>query len=315
MLKSYLKKIIFICIIIAISFTIASVGAEDNHQISWNQHATTPEDLITAMGCCSVLIKVNDTHYVFAFRRDSSYAADIFIDKVNWHGINAIKQHKNAGDYAFHTIMTENGWIIGSGGLDDGTPNQNVEKLASEMVLNNNIDGDRLQNISQIKAQNGIGHFIIMNPNGTYHVTYYDGSTVDYTLNNGEYVCSPNRYAYYVTGQYSSISSDPVTAAATIETLDQYGLTRRDITVYDLTYDNETHNLTDVQIYASNDDGHVYNRGTESLNDDIIFNGTKYPGSDLPIAPKLKYLGNMTFGAEDILVSYVFDKVFEYLFI
>ena len=77
-------------------------------------------DTFNDTGCCSVLVHVGaPAMMLLSYRRDSVNFANILIDKINFNGQTAIKEYKTQGGYFTHTIITQNGWIIGIGGKDD----------------------------------------------------------------------------------------------------------------------------------------------------------------------------------------------------
>jgi len=67
---------------------------------------------------------------VFAFRRDSTYTANLYIHRLNWYGKDTIKEYKTSNGYFFHTIISNSGWIVATGGPDIPYLNRELEALA-----------------------------------------------------------------------------------------------------------------------------------------------------------------------------------------
>jgi hypothetical protein len=89
-----------------------STSTPDNeieYEFSENINASA-EQLDYLSGCCSVLLHVRDGYDVFAYRRDSTYAANLYITVTSWYGKTAVKEYKTTNSYFFHTIITLDGW-------------------------------------------------------------------------------------------------------------------------------------------------------------------------------------------------------------
>lgn len=76
-----------------------------------------------------IYVQVSNTEAVTGFRRDVTNAKDLHIVKYKLNGIAAVKQYKK-NSYFFHSITAANGWMAGTGGIDNPTINQAIEKLA-----------------------------------------------------------------------------------------------------------------------------------------------------------------------------------------
>lgn len=87
------KKIILILGVLLIFISIISAYAYDfnseNEKREILLDETNESDLF---GCCSIACQLDGNDSIFAFRRDARYEADIHIEKINWHGKEAIKQ-------------------------------------------------------------------------------------------------------------------------------------------------------------------------------------------------------------------------------
>ncbi|HOL68948.1 MAG TPA: pseudomurein-binding repeat-containing protein [Methanothermobacter sp.] len=244
-------------------------------------------------GCCSVIVNVNNTSAIFAFRRDSTYAATQYIEKINWYGHETIKEYKTNNGYFFHTIISDGGWMMGTGGPDVPSVNKAIEKIAGEIVMKGKIINTDINRVYSLLKQIGLGHFVIRSPNGDVGVAiYYGGSSrVNvFHLNPGDYICVPNSPSYYREGLYSKWGSDPVTAAVYIAGNDYWGLNRRNIIVYDTIVGE---NSTSVKIYATFDGGGLIGRKRGNP-DNIVFLGKFISASSLPKIPTKKLLGNVT---------------------
>ena len=299
------RVILLFSIFIVFIFAMGAYSANDNptyHEIVELLENTNSSDLT---GCCSVVCQLDGNNSLMTFRRDSGYSADIFIEKVDWHGKPAIKQYKNEQGYFCQVIVTSDGWTIGYGGLDDGPDNEYVENITADMVVNGNVTEEGLEEIQKIKVAHGRGHAIIKAPDGTYGAvinnTHFTGK-----LQPGQYLSIPNKYSYFRSGDIQLNASDKVQIMNKLEISDGYGLERRDITTYffhQVNNDTFKGNITDI--FMSNDDGSFYGMNTGNLSDDIHFNGSVIKGSSLPIAPNYTSLGTVKFEnpSDNILVS------------
>lgn len=309
------KKLIFILGILLIFISVIGAYAADN-QDKYGDLAFLLEDNNESdlTGCCSVACQLDGNNSLFAFRRDAGFGADIFIEKINWHGKEAIKQYKTDGKYFCQVIVTSDGWTVGFGGLDDGDDNAKMENMTADMIMNGTISNTTLSEISQIKSSYGRGHALIKAPDGTYGVataeTYYTGK-----LNPGDYISVPNKAGFIRTGDIQMNSTDKVKIMNNLEITDGYGLYRRDITTFlyqQVENDTFKGNITDI--FASNDDGSTYGMSTGGLFDNININGTLIKGEDLPIAPSYKKIGSMNFTAQeqdgDNPLGFVFNIIF-----
>jgi hypothetical protein len=243
-------------------------------------------------GCCSVVLQLEGNDTIMSYRRDANLTADIHIEQVDWHGHPAIKQYKTDHGYFNHIIVTNDGWVIGLGGVDDGEDNQRCENITSEMISNDySISESKLKEIQQIKKDYKKGHVIIKAPNGNYGFATDEKSKID-KLEPGEYISLPNKYEYSRSGKIPLNTTDKVKSMVELAQSDLFGLNRRDVFVYDF-HTNETGNTTDI--YLSNDDGSLAEADTKDCNDDVFFNNTKYDGSKLPLGPKYEKIGSITF--------------------
>ncbi len=247
-------------------------------------------------GCCSIACQLDGNESILAFRRDAPYEADIHIEKINWHGKEAIKQYKDNGGYFCQVIITNDGWTIGYGGLDDGEVSQQVEDITGEMVEKNKIDNATLEKIQAIKQPYKRGHVLIKAPDGEYGVamatTHFSGK-----LKPGDYISVPNKPEYVRSGDIQMNASDKTKIMHTLEINDGFGIERRDITTfYFHPFENDTFkgNITNMTI--SNDDGSVHSiKDSKGLTDDVILNGATIKGDSIPIAPKYKDIGSFEF--------------------
>jgi hypothetical protein len=243
-------------------------------------------------GCCSVVLQLEGNDTIMSYRRDANLTADIHIEQVDWHGHPAIKQYKTDHGYFNHIIVTNDGWVIGLGGVDDGEDNQRCENITSEMISNDySISESKLKEIQQIKKDYKKGHVIIKAPNGNYGFATDEKSKID-KLEPGEYISLPNKYEYSRSGKIPLNTTDKVKSMVELAQSDLFGLNRRDVFVYDF-HTNETGNTTDI--YLSNDDGSLAEAETKDCYDDVFFNNTKYDGSKLPLGPKYEKIGSITF--------------------
>ncbi|HHY00393.1 MAG TPA: hypothetical protein GX531_03340, partial [Methanothermobacter sp.] len=144
-----------------------STSTPDNeieYEFSENINASA-EQLDYLSGCCSVILHVRDGYDVFAYRRDSTYAANLYITVTSWYGKTAVKEYKTTNNYFFHSIITLDGWMVGIGGTNSLGMVQQLEKLAGNTVSSGKITSSTVNNALNSISKYGMGHFIIKAPN------------------------------------------------------------------------------------------------------------------------------------------------------
>lgn len=290
------KKGVLLISLILFFTAIIAVSANTSSQAHDIQEILDSNNESDMTGCCSVVLQLEGNNSMFSFRRDAGNAAEIYIEKINWHGKEAIKQYKTSAGYFCQVIITEDGWVIGYGGIDDGEDNKRIENITAGMVNDNNtIPESGLEEIQQIKAAYGLGHVLIKAPNGNFGIAT---ATNHFTgkLSPGQYASIPNKYAFYRTGEVPLNTKDKVESMVNLAISDGFGLTRRDVTTFNFACGNES-NVTDV--YLSNDDGSMWGMSTGGLCDNVNFTGKYVNASSIPVAPKYMHLGNVTF-QEDV---------------
>ncbi len=302
--KKGILLVSIVLMLISLFAVYASDIAENNSDIQLLLDNTDESDLI---GCCSVVLQMDGNESIISFRRDANLTADIFIEKIDWHGTPAIKQYKTNGEYFCQVIITDDGWVVGYGGKDDGYYNEVIENITAQMITEeHNISETHLQEIQQIKALFKLGHVVIKDPSGNYGVAtanaIYTGK-----LNPGEYVSVPNRDHYMRYGNLSLNSGDKIEEMTDLAASDMFGLTRRDISTFHFySSDNFTTHRNITDIYISNDDGSRYNMPCRDMVDNAYINGKFINASDIPIAPEYMDIGNITFEKD------IPDRVFIY---
>lgn len=286
-----LTLIVFFSSVIAVSANATEQNVHDIQSILENNNAS---DLT---GCCSIMLQQDGNNSIMSFRRDAGNAADIYIEKIDWHGKEAIKQYKTSAGYFCQVIITSDGWMIGYGGIDDGEDNKKIENITAGMITDNyTIPESGLEQVQQIKAAYGLGHLLIKAPNGNYGVatanTHYTGK-----LSPNQYISVPNKEGFIRTGDVQPNATDKIKTMNNLEISDGFGLTRRDITTFNFQCVNDTTNVTDV--YIANDDGSYWGMSTAGLVDTVNFTGKIIKPDEIPIAPSYKSIGNITFGNAD----------------
>ncbi len=252
------------------------------------------DDLINLSECSSIVLHVNDNEGVLSVRRDATNAVDIIIENGYWGDIEYQKQYKNPDGYFAHAIVTSNGWLIGNGGVTDGSTFRQIESIASEMVVNNVISDAYLSRIYNIMSQYSLGHFVIKSGDGTYGVVfnniYHTGK-----LNPGQFVVCPNVYSMSQKGTYDAGLS-PVDAAIKLGYTDSYGVNRRNLMTYHWKLTTSPNGLSySVDSYASNDNGAGCGRSTASLSDSIYYYNNFISRYSLPVTPNKVGLGTHIF--------------------
>ena len=252
-------------------------------------------------GCCSFYAQLNNDESVSGFRRDSTYSVNLYIQSVKWYGRTAVKQYKTIGSYSFHSIVTSDGWCMGTGGADDAQINRAIENIAGQMVQSNSMPSSKIGVIKGYLNRLGIGHFAIKSPHGSYLVIWKDGHQYG-KINPGEYISVPNFKSYFRHGKFASFGSNPAQIGVKIGATDGYGVNRRDITVYHwkaITTEGSTE--THIAVHAANDNGKLVGRSTAYLKDNIYFNGKFFSKDSLPQSTNTKYLGYFNMGKIDYL--------------
>lgn len=279
---------IFIIFISSIGvYSVSDYQTTDNMPIVLENNNETD-----MMGCCSIILQEDGNNTLMSYRRDSDLDADIFIEKVDWHGIPAIKQYKTDNNYFCHVIITENGWVIGLGGTDDGIDNQIAENITADMITeDNSISQEGLEKIQKLKQPYGRGHVVIKAPNGNYGFANVDKLKTG-KLEPGHYISIPNDYSYSRAGEISLDLPDKIREITDLSQQDLYGLDRREIITYDININN-TENKTDI--YVANENGSYVGVDNTVFIDDIYVNKTLVKGSDIPIGPSYKQIGSFSF--------------------
>ena len=287
------REIFFLCIIVIFSSLIAVSASDNPFKVHDINEILKDNDVDDMTGCCSVIFQEDNSSAIMSFRRDAKTTADITIEKINWHGKDAIKQYKTEGGYFCQVIITSDGWMIGFGGEDDGPDNEKIENITAGMINDNyTISNESLAEIEAIKKPYKLGHAVIKAPNGNYGIATDKGHFTS-KLNPGEYLSMPNRYTYFRSGNITlNSTTDKVKTMVELAISDGFGLTRRDVTTFDF---NVSDNANVTKIYVSNDDGSTFGMNCGGLYDNVIFNGTTTNGEDIPVAPSYKELGNITF--------------------
>lgn len=291
-----LGKKIFILSIFIIFISACGAYSTQYHHNTDNLLVNCHNDNATdAFGCCSIVWQLEDNHTLMSYRRDSNITADVFIEKVDWHGMPAIKQYKAEEGYFSHVIITNNGWIIGLGGVDDGIDSEICENITADMITDDySISKHGLKEIQKIKKQYGRGHVVIKAPNGNYGFATPTKLKTG-TLEPGRYISIPNDYSLSRGGNISLEVPDKIKEIVNLSQSDLYGLDRREIITYDV-HLGEKENITDI--YISNEDGSQVGADYVDCIDDIHFNNTVFTGSDIPIGPEYKSIGSVSFVPE-----------------
>ncbi|WP_407416503.1 Ig-like domain repeat protein [Methanobrevibacter sp.] len=255
----------------------------------------TAEELINLSECSSIVLHVSDNEGVISVRRDSTDSANIIIESGNWGNIEYVKQYKDDGyGYFAHAFITSNGWLIGNGGITDGPVFRQIEGIASEMVVNNEINNGYLSRIYNILSGYSLGHFVIKSSDGTYGVVFNNEYHVG-KLNPGEYIVCPNVYSMSQRGYYNAALSPP-DAGINIGYTDSYGVNRRNLMTYHWKLTKSTNGLAyGVDCYASNDNGAGVGRSTAYMSDNVYFFGYYISRGSIPTTPNKIGIGTHIF--------------------
>jgi len=258
---------------------------------------------LTDLDCCSVIVRINQSEYAISHRRDGgSYNFTLYLDKDD----DFIRQFKTISTNFCLSKVYTNGWVIGAGGWDDSGENEKIEAIASDMVKNENINLEALELILKIKRTIGLGHLLIVAPNGTYGNVIVDQEKefikMD-VLDDGDYIISPNSVDYRREGHLNNIY-DVVESNIDLSAQDQYGLKRHCILVHHITR-SETDFVDDI--YVSNEDGKFVNRDNSKYCDNVWFNEKYTPSYKIPLSPKKIYVGRY-YSLNKTIISYDANK-------
>jgi len=251
-----------------------------------------------ANGCCSIILHVNSSSYVYGYRRDASYAANIYVKKVKIYGMEGLREYKTKNTYFFHSLILKNGFYIGAGGRDNPKVNKYLEKLGAEMAYKNKITVKDL-NKAKIRVKSlGIGHFVIKSPAGNVGMVIYNNGRIKtsiFKMKDGEYLSIPNSPSLFRKGKYTIKKSSPVDAAIYIGGSDRFGVNRRNMMIYDVKNVLDTSmntETTTIDIWVTNDNGKYVGKASNRA-DIVIFNKKKIFAKSIPKIPNKKYVGTL----------------------
>jgi len=263
---------------------------------------STKNQIVPGHGCCSVLVHVKKGYDVFSFRRDSVYGATLYLKKTSWYGKDALEEYKTTNGNFFHTIVSKNGWIFGSGGPDIPNLNRQLMELAGRTSASGHITTSTISRATSILRQMGMGHFLIKAPDDYVGVVSYNGGSLKtalFKMSNGQYVSVPNSPSCYRTGYIST--ADPVASTIHLAITDRWGVNRRNIMTYQVQSVKDLVNYsTSVKVWASDC------RGTP---DNIVFNGKLISKNTIPRAPNKKLIGQMVFKDSSTIPSRITGDV------
>ncbi|KZX12312.1 hypothetical protein [Methanobrevibacter curvatus] len=274
----------------------ASIGVINIEKLAMDYKMAKAEKIA---GCSSIVSQYNKTSFSYGYRRDSTYGANIYLEKVKINGLNGIKEYKTVNGYFLHTLVLEGGWYIGTGGADIPSTNKKLENLGAKMAYNKKITKTGMLTAYNLVKSLKLGHFVIKSPTGEVGaICYFFGSYKNkmFKLKNGEYAIIPNNPKYFKVGK---IKPNLKLADVAIYGLshDAFGTNRRNIMTYSveilLKKVNTKINTTKVTIYASNGDGKYVGKKSANLKDNIIYNGKSTSKNSLPTAPKKILIGKL----------------------
>ena len=251
-------------------------------------------------GCCSVIVQVTDNHNVVAFRRDAKFPAELIITQKRFHGKKAAVEYKINGGLFYHTVITDNGWIIASGGI--GTiRNHELMSLAGQIMENGRINPDSMEKAQSILRSMCVGHFLIKSPDnyvGSAICCKKTALTKLFQMQDGDFVSVPNAPQFYRDGNFTDFSSDPLAAAARIAGTDLWGVNRRNVIFQDVEKNRDN---TLIQVWASFDNGSLIDRNEGKGGPDNIqfLKNPLIPGENLPIIPEMTKIGVINMGNDN----------------
>ncbi len=278
----------------------------------------TGDSLISAINrnvedgeCSSVYVRLNGTNYVISQRRDSKYS-NYTVHVNEYEGY--VKEFRPRSECFVLSKVYSNGWGFSNGGWDDSLLNEKVEAIASDMALNEKITMEALELILQTKKINGVGHLLIVAPNGTWgNIITYKGN--DYismgVLGDGGFIVSPNSPEFRQEGYLSHID-DPVLENINLSSRDEYGDYKNCIVAHYVI-------LNDIGfsdgIYVSNDDGKFVNESYGQYCDEFWFKDEFFPSTQIPHCLDYLHLGtyyvlNKTILSQNVTRGYNSDYIY-----
>ena len=269
---------------------------EVNDQYVYGETEITKNYTIADFDCCSFIIQ-EDGETVYAFRQDSPLNGyGVYVHSENWNGVKIIKQELDTvSTYFFHSIITEDGWVMGQGGSQYDSSSRRIEQYASTMYVNKDISVDYLNRIKNVLSSYAYGHFVIKDPQGNYGIAFAD-RVVTGKLNIGQYMTIPNEIEYFDKGDYKKYSNNPVDAIIMVCSYDDSGLNRRNLYTYDYkAHDTENGVFYGIDMFVTNDNGHNVGLRTEKIVTHFYYEGTYYPASVVPQNPDKLYFGTKIF--------------------
>ncbi len=303
MLKLFLLSV---DLIVICSVRIKAVLTRDNDYIDCQSNISSNLNLYNRLeqpiininndldeGCCSVIIQITSNHHIVAFRRDAVFPAEIIIKQKNFYGKNAEIQYKVSDGLFYHTVITSDAWIVGTGGCGSNY-NKKLISLAGQIMENGTITQDYMKKVQSTITKMGVGHFLIKSPdNNVGFVITHQRMILNklFKMQDGEFICVPNAPQYYRKGNYIEFNSNPIIAAAKIEGTDPWGFNRRNVIIHDV---QKNINNTMLQIWALFDDGSMINKTSKGGPDNIQFlNKQIIYGKNLPVIPEMTKIGEI----------------------
>lgn len=250
------------------------------------------QELYLDEDCCSNIVQVSENESVISFRRDTlSSAIDIKIGNNSTH----VYQYKTAGSYFCHIIVSNDGWLFGTGGAS-GAYIHEINNKALSMMKANKITTSDLNYIAKLHKNSGFGHFLIKAPDGRYGVEICRSGLLikTGTLKSGEFIVSPNSIPNYKKGNYVTYTktSDPVKASRLIALKDKYGIYRRNVMTYHF-----RNNITEsrVDFYVCNDDGSRVGVSSSRYCDNIVTSTKRISHKNIPTSVNGLYVSSYVF--------------------
>lgn len=272
----------------------------ENDGITYEVQSKDKNINLSNFECCSFIIQEQDQETIYGFRQDAPLnGKGVVINEMEWNGMYILKQEIESDHaYFFHSIITENGWVIGEGGSQYNQSSRNIEQIAAEMVINNDISQNSLNKIKNILYGYGYGHFIIKAPDGRYGISFMDNCLTG-KLQVGQYIVIPNDYKYYHKGNYKNYASNPVNAIVSLCSYDYSGLSRRNLYIYDYNAKETIYGVfKGVDIYVTNDNGYNVGLDTSKIVTHFYYKGKYFDASSVPQMPGKLFVGTHIFESQ-----------------
>ena len=235
-------------------------------------------------GCSSIILQISNDESVVSFRREADTKTTIYINDDTGY----VEQYRTNERFS-HIIISDDGWIIAKGG-SLAYKEDEIEKLAKEMIQDKEISQSAIDTIAKIKQKSEVAHFVIKSPEGKYAYliqTNNETKTGSGFLKEGDYLVIPNDFNYFQKGHmadeesFNKYKNNFAMLCRYITAIDKFGVDKRNIFTY---HYRKSSIESKIDVYVSNDDGSLSNSKTSyaSYVDDVQIKDTLVKSEEIP---------------------------------